>query len=389
MSNSNKLNVAVIFGSRSVEHEVSIVTAMQLFEEIDRTKYEVIPVYIDKGGKWWVGKNLEKIESFRNLELLNKKGLSEYFLPPIPQIKALLPKNPSFLKRPVPIDVVFPVIHGTFGEDGTIQGLFELAAIPYVGCGVTASALGMDKVAQRVIFEKEGLPVVKYLWFYRNDWESDSNAILKDIEKKLSYPLFVKPANLGSSVGINKATDKKSLNWAIQVAKEFDRKILVEEAVENSQDINCSVVGYKELTASVCEQPIKGKDILSYEDKYLKGGKVKGMAGLSRLIPAPIDKWAAEKIRKMSKIAFMVIGASGIARIDFLINSKNGKININEINTLPGSLAFYLWEKSGLPFPQLIDKLIELAFERFEDTNRNVYIYDSKLLQSLGKGTKT
>lgn len=389
MSNSNKLNVAVIFGSRSVEHEVSIVTAMQVFEEIDKQKYNVIPIYIDKEGQWWTGKNIDKLESFKNLELVNKKGLSSYYLPPVARTKVLLPLSPSFFKQPIPVDVVFPTIHGTFGEDGTLQGVLEMASIPYVGCGVTASALGMDKVAQRAIFEKEGLPVVKYFWFYREKWESDSKAILRDVEKKLSYPVFVKPANLGSSVGINKAIDKRGLIWAIQVAKEFDRKILVEEAVENSLDINCSVIGYKKLEISVCEQPLKEKDALSYEDKYLKGGKVKGMAGLSRLIPAPISKNSTRKIQDMSKIAFQTIGASGISRIDFLMDNKSEKVFVNEINTMPGSLAFYLWEKSGLPFSQLIDKLIELAFERFEDTNRNVYTYDSKLLQSVGKGTKS
>ncbi len=389
MQTSKKLNVAVIFGSRSVEHEVSIVTAMQVFEEIDKQKYNVIPIYIDKKGQWWTGKNLEKLDSFKNLELANTKGLNPYYLPPTTQTRGLLPLVPSFFKQPIPIDVVFPTIHGTFGEDGTLQGVLEMASMPYVGCGVTASALGMDKVVQKAIFEKEGLPVVKYLWFYREEWESDSEVILQNIEKKLSYPVFVKPCSLGSSIGINKAADKRSLTWAIEVAKEFDRKILIEEAVGNPMDVNCSVIGYKKLEVSVCEQPIKEKDALSYEDKYLKGGKTKGMAGLSRLIPAPISKSATGKIQEMSKIAFRAMGASGISRIDFLIDSKSEEIFINEINTLPGSLAFYLWEKSGLTFPQLIDKLIELAFERFEDTNKNIYSYDSKLLQSIEKNTKS
>ena len=389
-----KLNVAVIFGSRSVEHEVSIVTALQLMENFDKEKYNVIPLYITKEGGWLTGEHLKQIESFKNLQLVDKiaRGLQYVSLPQKVGSRELVLLNKSFFSKNIPIDIFFPALHGTFGEDGTIQGLFDMAKMPYVGCGVTAAALSMDKIAQKAVFEKEGLPVVNYFWFTREEWHDHQKQIIEAIEDRMPYPLFVKPASLGSSVGITQAKNRKTLTQAIEVAKELDRRIIIEEAVQNLVEINCSVFGFNHLEASVCEQPIKQGELLSYEDKYMrggKGGKGKGMASLSRLIPAPISPQLTKKIQDMAKIAFRAIDASGVARIDFMMHKKTKRMYINEINTVPGSFAYYLWEKSGLPFPKLIDKLIDLGFKRFEDRfEKTLYSYDSKLLEAQTKGSK-
>ena len=382
----NKTKVAVVFGSRSVEHEVSVVTAMQILANLDQKKYEIIPVYIDKSGKWWSGKSLTKIESYKNLELKNRIGLGQYSLVTTGERK-LIPIG-GLMRKAIDFDIVLAAVHGTYGEDGTLQGLLEMVGVPYTGCGVTAAAVGMDKVIQKDVFEKNGIPIVKYEWFTKEDYKKSKKEIIARIEKNIGYPVFVKPANLGSSVGINKAKNKKELEWAIDVAKEFDTKLLVEEGMENIDEINVSVMGNNTFEASVCEEPITNSKFLSYADKYMSGSKVKGMANLSRLIPAPISSDLTKKIQDYAVTAFKAIGASGVARIDFLVDIKKEKVFINEINTLPGSVSYYLWEKSGYPFAKMLDKLIELGFERFEDRNKLMRSYDSGLLKNLGKGSK-
>ncbi len=380
---NTKTKVAVVFGSRSVEHEVSIVTAMQVFENINREKYEVIPVYIDKSGRWFVDKRLEKLESFRNLKLTDIKA-PEYVFEASPSVKTLTPKSAFKFFGKISADIYFPLVHGTFGEDGTLQGLLEMTDVAYTGSGVTGSAVGMDKIIQKSVFKDAGLPIVKYIWFSKNEWEDNKIDIIKNIEKELDYPVFVKPANLGSSIAINKARGVKELEEAIDIASQFDRRIIVEEGKENIIEINCSVLGNNDLTASVCEQPLKTESILTYEDKYMKGGKVKGMAGLSRLVPAPINEALSEKIQVMAKIAFRAIDASGVARIDFLVDEKNNNIWVNEINTLPGSLSFYLWEKSGVNFSELIDRIINSGFERRKERQGLMFSYDSDLISKTG-----
>ena len=383
----NKIKIAVVFGSRSVEHEVSIVTAMQVFESINRDKYDVIPAYIDKNGRWLVDNKLQKLENFRNLKLMSVKA-PEYFFAASPSVKALLPKNAlkSFFNK-ISADIFFPVIHGTYGEDGTLQGMLEMANVPYIGSGVTGSAVGMDKIIQKSVFKDNGIPTVKYLWFLKNEWENNKDKIIKEIEKTLGYPVFVKPANLGSSVAISKANGFKELQEALDIASQFDRRLIVEEGKEGIIEINCSVMGNNELTASVCEQPIKNQDVLTYEDKYLKGGKIKGMAGLSRLAPAPISEELTKKIQETAKKAFRAVDASGMARIDFMVRPDTEDFWVTEINTLPGSLAFYLWEKSGINFNELIDKLVNLGFERHRERQSLMFSYDSALITKTG-GTK-
>ena len=382
---ANKIKVAVVFGSRSVEHEVSIVTAMQVFENINRDKYEVIPVYIDKKGRWLVDEKLGKLASFKNLKLGGVKA-PEYVFEAAPDGAALAPKSAFKFFKKIKADIYFPAIHGTFGEDGTLQGLFEMANVPYVGSGVTGSAAGMDKIIQKSVFKDNGVPVVKYVWFLKSEWEQKPDEIMKEVEKNLGYPVFVKPANLGSSVAINKANGFKELQEALDIASQFDRRLIVEEGKEGIIEINCSVIGNDELTASVCEQPIKGEAMLSYEDKYLKGGKTKGMAGLSRLVPAPISEELTKKIQEAAKRAFRAVDASGIARIDFMVKPGTEEFWITEINTLPGSLAFYLWEKSGLSFADMLDKLIELGFERHKERQSLMTSYDSDLISKTASG---
>jgi D-alanine-D-alanine ligase len=370
-----KIRVGVLFGSRSVEHEVSVVTAMEIFAALDREKYEVLPIYIDKNGKWNTGKDLDKLESYLNLELKNQNNLVEY-------------KMPVGVSEAKDFDIIFPAVHGTYGEDGTIQGLLEMAGVPYVGCGVTASAVGMDKVIQKALFEKEGLPVVKYDWFMDWEYKTEKEVIIKRLEKKIRYPMCVKPANLGSSIGINIVKNRNQLEWAIEVAKEFDRKILIEEGLIGIDEINCAVMGVDTLEVSVCEQPIKGEKVLSYDEKYLGGSKKKGMAGMTRLIPAPIKDKLREQVQDYAKRAFRAIGASGVSRIDFLVNIKRGKVYINEINTMPGGVSFYLWEKSDYNYVQIVDKLIELGFERFNKMAKLQRTFETKLLKTAKGGTK-
>ena len=382
----NKIKVAIVFGSRSVEHEVSIVTAMQVFENINHEKYDVIPVYIDKKGRWLVDKKLQKLENFKTLKLGVKAP--EYVFGASPSVKALLPKSAFKFLQKIKADIYFPVVHGTFGEEGTIQGLFEMADVPYVGSGVTGSAVGMDKIIQKSVFKDNGIPVVKYIWFLKNEWQDNKVKIIEKIEKTLGYPVFVKPANLGSSVAINKAGGLKELENAIEIASNFDRRIIVEEGKEGIIEINCSVIGNDELTASVCEQPVNDKQMLTYEDKYLRGGKTKGIVGLSRLIPAPISEELTKKIQETAKKAFWAIDAAGIARVDFMVRPDTEDFWITEINTLPGSLSFYLWEKSGLSFSNLLDKLIELGFERYKEKQELTFSYDSDLITKTSIGSK-
>ena len=302
---------------------------------------------------------MKKIENYKNLVLKNKIGLREYQQSIEASERKIMPIGGVF-RKPIEFDIIMPAIHGTYGEDGTLQGMLEMLGVPYTGSGVTAAAVGMDKVIQKAVYEKEGLPVVRYEWFLVKEYIENKKEVVEKLENKIGYPMCVKPANLGSSVGINMAKNKKELEWAIEVAKEFDTKILVEECLENIDEINVSVMGYEEAEVSVCEQPIKAYTLLSFEDKYLKGNKAKGMANLSRLIPAPISKDLTKKIQDFALRAFRALGVSGVARIDFLVNIKKEIVYINEINTLPGSLSFYLWEKSDYPFSKMMDKLIEL-----------------------------
>ena len=387
-----KKKVGVIFGGRSVEHEVSVISGLQVIENIDKSKYEVIPIFINKEGKWLTGKSLFKIDNFKNDKL---DDLKEIILTPRlndkkiylhPESKGLFGKK--FLNE---IDIIFPVVHGTNGEDGSLQGFFELMNIPYVGGGVLASSVGMDKIVMKSVFKSYRLPITEYIWFFRKRWNDDKENILNEIENELGYPVFVKPSNLGSSVGISKANNREKLEEAIEIAIRYDRKLIVEKAVKNPREINCAVLGYDdEVRASLCEEPMGWKELLSYEDKYInsntKGSK--GGKGEKRIIPANLSEKIKEEIEKLAKDAFMAIDCKGNARIDFLID-ENEKVYVNEINTMPGSVAYYLWEPMGMSFKDLTNTLIEIAERTYKDKNENLYSYDVDLFKQVDLARKS
>jgi D-alanine-D-alanine ligase len=287
------------------------------------------------------------------------------------------------------IDIAFPAFHGMNGEDGTVQGIFELMDIPYVGCGVLGSSVGMDKVLMKDVYKANGLPIVDYTWFYRSKWLKDRDEVINQIEEKLSYPMFVKPANLGSSIGITKAKDRDGLISAIEIAIKYDRKIIIEKAVENLREINCSVMGFdEEVMTSLCEEPVGWEEILTFEDKYVKSNEKGGKtSGERRIIPADIKEEIASEIEDLAKKAFITIDGRGVSRIDFLLD-ENNNVFINEINTLPGSIAFYLWEGKGYPFVKLIDELINIAVKVHEEKKSNIYSYEANLLNRTNFGSK-
>ncbi len=379
-----KLRIGVILGSRSVEHEVSIVTAQQVMQAMNKDKYEVIPIYITKEGHWFTGKKLLKLESFKDLQSLIS-GLEKAYISPDPSVKSLVMVSKKWFRKASieEIDVAFPLVHGTYGEDGTLQGLLELANIPYVGAGVLGSAIGMDKIVMKALFKENQLPTVKYVWFLRNKWKNKQEEIITEIEANLKYPFFIKPANLGSSIGISKAKNREDLVQALDVASHYDRRLIVEESLEGCIEINCSVLGNEEPISSVCEQPVLWEEFLNYDEKYLRGGKTSGLKGLQRRIPAPISQELTEKIQQLAIKAFKSIDCRGIARVDFLVNTEKEEVFINEINTIPGSISFYLWEATGIKFSELVDRLIDLAMDTFKEKSKTTYSYDSALLKQI------
>ncbi len=377
--------VAVIFGGKSAEHEVSIITGMQVMENLDKNKYEIIPIYVNRDGVWLTGESLKNFKNFRDN---NFKDAEEIILSQNHNDNNIYfsPKNTGLFSKKIinSIDIAFPAFHGMNGEDGTVQGIFELMNIPYVGSGVLGSAVGMDKILMKDVYKANNLPIVDYTWFYRAKWLNDKEGLLKEIEEKLTYPLFVKPANLGSSIGISKAKDREGLVEAIEVAIRYDRKIIVEKAVENPREINCSVMGYDDiLMTSLCEEPIGWEDILSFEDKYINSN-AKGKGSERKRIPADIDDSIKDQIEDLAKKAFSTIDARGLSRIDFLLDGD--KVYINEINTIPGSFSFYLWEGKDYPFNKLTDKLIEIAVEVYKDKKANEYTYEANLLNRTSFG---
>jgi len=367
-----KLRVGVIFGGRSGEHEIALRSAKTVIEQIDKDKYEVVPIAIDKAGAW-----RNPAEALQLLTESTREALPESFdefadssvmLTGDTRSKGLTSSDVNLSK---PLDVIFPVLHGTFGEDGTIQGLLEMADIPYVGCGVLASACGMDKAVMKTLFRDAGLPICKYLWFLRSEFERDPAAVVALVSKRLSFPCFVKPANLGSSVGVSRATDEASLRDAVTLASEYDRKIIVEEALE-MREIECAVIGNDEPRASLPGEYLirdQAKTFLDYTEKY------SGTGNNEFVVPAPVSPELTKKIQKMAVTAFKAIDGSGLARVDFFLRNDTGELLVNEINTMPGltdASGFpKMWAGTGMSFPEVIDELIELAIARHGDKSRN------------------
>jgi len=391
----DKKRVAVIFGGISPEHEVSVITGLQALENLDKDKFIGIPIYVSKNGELFTGDNLLKIDAYRNLLTIPQK--SQRAQPYLDnKEKGIQPVSNSLIplrQKIVNIDIIFPCFHGGVGENGAFQGFFELSNIPYVGSGVLGSATGFDKIVTKQLFKQVGLDITKYYWFYRKDWEKDQAKVLKEIKQKLKFPLFVKPANAGSSIGVSKASNDDELENAIEVALLFDRKVIAEEAFEG-REINISVLGNSgsKLETSVCEEVFPSKDLLSYDDKYnSENGKAKGMASASRKIPADLPKEVQAKIESMAKLAYETLDCAGLARIDFMFNEKNNQIIVLEVNTIPGSLSFYLWEPKGIKFKDLLTRLIELALERHEETKKLTTSFPTNILENFnpqGKASK-
>lgn len=386
-----KTRVAVMFGGKSVEHEVSVISAMQAFAALDREKYEPLPVYITKDNRFYTGEALGRIESYRDIAAMLKNAVQ--VLPVAGKNgTAQLIRYPSsaFHRAPVAeFDAVIPVVHGTNVEDGTLMGLLELLGVPYTGCDVASSALGMDKYYMKAVLRQAGLPVLDALCFTGLELAQDMDAACARIEAMAGYPVIVKPVNLGSSVGITKAHNRDSLIAALDTAAGFAGRVLVERAIEPLREINCSVLGDSDgVRTSVCEEPINSDEILSYADKYMNSGKTKssGMSGLKRRCPAELPEGITEKAQQLAAETFLALGCSGVSRVDFLYCENSGELYVNEINTIPGSLSFYLWEAAGLSFSGLMDELLRLAFKRHRSREALTFSYQTNLLAGVSLG---
>ena len=383
-----KIKLGVLFGGVSVEHEISIITAVQAMKAMDKEKYDIVPIYIDKERNMYTGKLLMEIDSYKDMSLLKRyakqvvfyQDKGHYFLQSMGLFKRIVDE----------VDIVFPIVHGSGVEDGTIAGYLETIGVPYVGSNVLASALGQDKVIMKEIFKANDLPIVNYTWFYDYEYLNNKKEVIKQI-KELGLPVVVKPASLGSSVGISVVHTEKELDDAISDAISYDKKILIEKMVENFIEVNCSVRGTsEECETSAIEEVVSSDEILSYRDKYMGGSKTKGMASAGRIIPARLDKKELEKIEELSKKVFRVLNLSGICRIDYLYDKKNKKIYINEPNTIPGSLSFYLWDPKGVPYKELLDQNITVAIREYKKRQRKTYSFDTNILKNFNglKGGK-
>ena len=379
--NKMLITVGFIFGGRSVEHEVSVISAIQAIQNIDSEKYNVIPIYISKNGRWMTGDDLLDISKYKHLDLI-EMNCQDVYMNPNYGDNTIYFKNSN---EKLHIDVCFPILHGGTGEDGSIQGFLEMKGIPYIGCDVLASSIGMDKIAMKKILSDFNIPIVPYYSIQDNEWYQNKELHFHDIVNKIGFPAIVKPSNLGSSVGISKVTSKEELINAIDFAFEFTMQILVEKAILPLKEINCSIVGdYEFAEVSVLEEPISSGDLLSYEDKYMSeeagnGTKNSGMSSLKRKIPPELSDFLSDQISTLSLKTFKHLNCSGVARIDFLVSEKDNIVYVNEINTIPGSLSFYLWEPKGVKYSELIDRLIKIALKRKREKNNFVTNYSENL----------
>lgn len=385
-----KTRIGVLFGGMSVEHEVAVISGLQALHALDTNLYEGVPIYISKKGEWFTGPELTSVEAFKDTATLMKKAKKVVLHTDENGRHLLIDPNPGLFKPKVieEIHVAFPVTHGTYGEDGALQGLLEMKKIPYVGCDVLSSAVGMDKVSAKTILKGAGLPQTQYLWFYAKAWSDSREACVKRVEEELGYPVIVKPANLGSSVGVERALNAEELEEAIELVVNYSHKVLIEKMVDNLKEVNCSVIGdYEEVEASVVEEVAKTDEILSYQDKYMNQAS-KGMSGSARIIPANIPEDTTALVQDLAKRTFLELGCSGVSRIDFLIDTKSNEVYINEINTIPGSLSFYLWEPSGKSFAHMTSQLIQLALKRARERSNLTFSIDTNLLSMHSKGGK-
>jgi len=395
-----QLTVAVLFGGRSVEHEVSVITGHQIMDAVKAAGYRVLPIYLTKDGEWYAGDPLHNLKLFTDPagDPLHASGVHRVSLSPDRSIRQLLihPGARQGLFRKAPelwADVFFPCLHGSFGEDGSLQGLFELADVPYVGSGVAASAIAMDKALTKIVCRSAGIPVLDWLVCSRAEWQNGADAAVQRIEAFGAYPLIIKPVCLGSSIGVKRCDDQASLRQAIAAALILDDRVIIEPALSDFIEINCAVMGPPEQ-ASVCEQPKTHEAILSFEAKYKRGGKGlkqantrSGMASLDRLIPAPIPEELAQRVQRYARQAFRAMGGAGTVRIDFLYLPSEGALYLNEPNSIPGSLAFYLWEASGIPFDNLVERLIAIALDRHKIRAQTQFSFEVNLLRQKVEST--
>ena len=390
-----KKQIGVIFGSRSCEREVAIISAVQLMRHVDREMYDVIPVYIDETGNWYTGEKLKEINTYKPFRS-DSEGIIRVFPDLTSGSGALLTvtkRGGLFAKEKTEIaarvDVYIIVMHGLNGEDGTLQGLLELANVPYTSTGVAGSALGMDKIMMKQFFRGADLPVLPGIWFTRTAFLNNCDAVLHKVEEEIGFPVFVKPANLGSSIGVSRADDLDSLKDSLELAFEYDRRVLVEKGLNKPIELNCSVIGYDEETeASPIEMPINNDEFLDFKDKYLASGGSKGMASLHRILPAPIDDDLRNEIQELSRSIFRMLDCKGVVRIDYMFDRESEKLYITEINTIPGSLAFYLWENAGVSYTKLINRMIGFAEKAHEDKNRANYAFTSDILKGVSFSSK-
>lgn len=403
-----KIKVGVLFGGKSVEHEISVISAIQAIGYLDKSKYDVIPIYITKNNEFYVGENVGKIESYTDINSLIKSSQRVIMVWDENKLKLIKYPQKILSKGYVDyIDVAFPIVHGTNVEDGTLQGYLHMMNIPYVGCDVLSSSVGMDKYVMKTVLKDNGVPVLDCKCYTSNVYDENEDAIVEEIESAIGYPVIVKPVNLGSSIGISKAENRTELYDSLETAFQYAGKVLVETAVQNLKEINCSVLGdYENAEASECEEPISSDKILTFAEKYIGDGSAKGakggvkggakasgskgMATLKRKIPADITSEQRQTIRELAVKAFKCLGCSGVSRIDFMMDTKIGNIWLNEINTIPGSLSFYLWEPVGVKYSELLDRMISLALKRERESENITYTFDSNVLQGvkLGGGTK-
>lgn len=386
-----KTRVGVLFGGMSVEHEVSVISGLQALHALDTGVYEGVPIYITKQGEWYTGPELTSVEEFKDVAALKKKAKRVVLFTDESGRHLLLDPKPGLFKTKNIVDeihVAFPVTHGTYGEDGALQGFLEMNKIPYVGCDVLSSAVGMDKIAAKTILKGAGLPQTGYLWFYSKAWADNREDCMARVEAELGYPVIVKPANLGSSVGVERAMNAEELEQAVDLVVNYSHKVLIEKMVDHLKEVNCSVLGdYEEALPSIIEEVGKTSEILSYADKYMNQAS-KGMSGSARIIPANITEETRVKVQDLAVKTFLELGAGGVSRIDFLIDTVTEDIYINEINTIPGSLSFYLWEPSGKTFTELTSRLIQLALKRARERENLTFSIDTNLLSMHSKGGK-
>lgn len=392
-----KTTVGVLFGGRSVENEISVVTASQVMESLDSNKYEIVPIYIAKTGKWYTGKALLDLSAYRDMPSLFKR-CTEVFFKSVYGDRNLYSNAGLFGREKVvaKIDTILPTLHGTNCEDGTLQGVLSVIGMPYVGCNTFSSANGMDKISMKQILRDSGISVVDFHWFTDKEWDESRETVLDTIEKQLNYPVIVKPANSGSSVGISPAHNREELGDAIDNAAQFTTRIIVERMLSKLKEVNCSVMGdYYNCQPSECEVPLRSGEILSYQDKYQGGGSKggsktgakmgakgvkfagakgsqEGMASLKRELPAKLPDHVTALVKDYAVRTFRTLGCEGLSRIDLMIDEEDGRIYVNEINTIPGSLSSYLWDFTGIPFPEVLDRLIQRSFARSREESFKV-----------------